>query len=595
MIGLIVFLIIVFMLAAGFAWLADQPGSLLVLKLGGFEFAEENLAIIAAIAFAILLAIIFIWIVITAVWKTPGNIGGFFQNRRREKGWRAVAEGVIAVGSGDVAMARRSAKNSVKFLPEEPVSQLLTAQAAQMNGKSDEARQAFETMVEKPDTKVLGLRGLYMEAEATGEAEAARHFVEQAVAAQPGLEWSGKALLAMQAGEEDWEGALVTLHQNTDAKLYTKKEAKRLRAVLLTAFAAQLENRDPQKAKEKALEAHRLAPELVPATAIAARLLSRLGDLRKATKIIEASWKLAPHPDLMDAYTHVRAGDSGMDRLKRAEALNVQRANHPEGIMGVARAKMDVQDWDGARAALSGLLKSAPTERVCLLMADIEEAQYGDRGRVREWLSRAVRAPRDPAWTADGYVADNWAPTSPISGELDAFEWRVPVENLGSEADLAIEEIPSGPRELPAAEALSAAAVSLVPINEDDNVTYLGEKAPVEDAVTVEVEDVAQDRQDRDDADSAEMEEVSNPEATDAEEEASKQTKDNVASVEDEALEAESDMPEAEPASVEVDSAQSVTDESTDKKPVDPITKPQIDDPGIKQGVEPPRKRFKLF
>src|SRR5690606_13391330 len=62
---------------------------------------------------------------------------------------------------------------------------------------------------------------------------------------------------------------------------------------------------------------------------------------------------------------------------------------------------------------------------------DIEEAETGDQGRVRQYLSRAVRAPRDPAWVADGLVSDRWAPLSPVSGRLDAFEWRPPVERLG--------------------------------------------------------------------------------------------------------------------------------------------------------------------
>lgn len=64
-------------------------------------------------------------------------------------------------------------------------------------------------------------------------------------------------------------------------------------------------------------------------------------------------------------------------------------------------------------------------------MADVEEAENGTTGRLREWLSRAVRAPRDPAWTADGVVSDVWLPVSPVTGRLDAFEWRTPVEQLG--------------------------------------------------------------------------------------------------------------------------------------------------------------------
>jgi HemY protein len=62
------------------------------------------------------------------------------------------------------------------------------------------------------------------------------------------------------------------------------------------------------------------------------------------------------------------------------------------------------------------------------MMAELEENESGDVGRVREWLARAVRAPRDAAWTADGLVLDAWQPLSPLSGRLDAVEWRVPAE-----------------------------------------------------------------------------------------------------------------------------------------------------------------------
>jgi HemY protein len=40
-------------------------------------------------------------------------------------------------------------------------------------------------------------------------------------------------------------------------------------------------------------------------------------------------------------------------------------------------------------------------------------------------------APKDAVWTADGYVSDTWQPISPVTGKLDAFEWRIPVEQLG--------------------------------------------------------------------------------------------------------------------------------------------------------------------
>ena len=73
------------------------------------------------------------------------------------------------------------------------------------------------------------------------------------------------------------------------------------------------------------------------------------------------------------------------------------------------------------------MLATNPTGRAYVMIAEVEEGEHGDIGRARDWLSRAVRAPRDPTWTADGYVFDHWEPVSPTSGRIDAFEWKVPM------------------------------------------------------------------------------------------------------------------------------------------------------------------------
>ena len=187
---------------------------------------------------------------------------------------------------------------------------------------------------------------------------------------------------------------------------------------------------DSPRALTLAAEAHGLAPDLVPAAAIAGRLLAAQGATPRAARILLKTWKRAPHPDLATAYAFARIGDSPRDRLARARELAQLTPHDDEGAFIVATAAIDAQDWPAARRALAHLVEASPTQRVCTLMARIEGGEHGNAGKVREWLARAVSAPRDPAWIADGRVSARWMPVSPVTGELDACVWQAPGDSL---------------------------------------------------------------------------------------------------------------------------------------------------------------------
>lgn len=429
MIRVLLYVVAVFLAAAGFVWLAERPGELLI-NWQGYEIRTSVMvAVIGAAAVIALIAIV--GALIRAVVRAPQAMGNFFGARRRDRGYRALSRGMIAVGAGDTRAAQRAAREAQNMLGKrEPLVLLLSAQAAQIGGDGPAAHTAFTALSETAETRVLGLHGLFVEARRTGEHAAARHFAEEAMRISTRVGWAGTALFDYQCRAGEWEGALKTLSANADAGTIDRSRAERLRAVLLTGRAMELEAGGPDEARGLALEAHRLAPDLVPAAVVAARLATRHGDLRRAARILEAAWKTLPHPDIAAAYAEVRTGDSARDRLKRVRKLAEMRANHAEGVMAVARAAIDAHDWPAAREALSGLSRTQPSEGVCLLMAEIEEGEHGDQGRARGWLARALAAPRDSAWIADGRVFAHWAPISPVSGRIDAFEWKEPADRL---------------------------------------------------------------------------------------------------------------------------------------------------------------------
>ena len=426
MIRVVVFLILVALIASGAAWLADRPGDVVIVWLG--RRIETSVAVaVAAIAILVALAMMS-WSFIRLALRSPRLVGRAIVNRRRAQAHRAISHGLIAVGAGDMRAARRHASEADRLSPREPLTLLLNAQVAQMAGDRTAAERAFSAMAQRGDTKLLGIRGLYVEAQRRDDAEAAHRYAEAAAAAAPSLPWAGQAVLEDRTASGDWAGALTAL-ENMRGQL-DKTTYRRRRAVLLTARALAEADGDANNAKTLALEAVKLAPDLVPAAALAGRLMAENGELRRAARVIETAWRYCPHPDLAEVYTHLRYGDSARDRLARVQILARQSGRgEVEGALALARAAIDAQEFSTARAALKPLF-AAPTQRVAMMMAELEEAEHGDIGRAREWVTRALHAQRDPVWIADGIVSDQWLPVSPVTGALDAFRWKPPVTEI---------------------------------------------------------------------------------------------------------------------------------------------------------------------
>lgn len=427
---LIIFLGLLAAAAFGLSWLLDHPGEISIVWLG--HTIETSVMIALGLMLLAAIALTFLWNVLSTTIRLPSIFNYARTARRRRKGYEALTRGMVAAGAGDVRTARKSAIEATRHLPREPLALLLNAQVAQLSGDRPAAEAAFGDMARREETRLLGLRGLHIEAQRRGDHEAAHHFASEAhrTAALP---WAGEAVVGHQAAQSDWAGALATVEANARARAIDPATAQRQRAVLETAIAQENELVDPERALKLAQQAVKRAPDLAPAAALAARLLTRRGSLRAAAKLLERAYAEAPHPDLVSAYLDMRPGDSNSDRYARAKSLARLAPGHAESRMMLAGAALAARDFAAARAAMAPLTVDGarPTVRACLAMAEIEEAENGETGLVREWLSRASRAPRDPAWIADGVISNRWAPASPVTGALDAFCWMAPTEQEG--------------------------------------------------------------------------------------------------------------------------------------------------------------------
>lgn len=478
MIRIFFYAAIVLAAAWGFAWLADRPGELMILWQG--QQIQMSLMVAASLLAILFLMILILWWLVRLVWTSPQTVSRYFRARKRDRGYQALSTGLIAAGAGNALLAAKMAERTRGLLSadQEPLIHLLDAQTALIKGDHEAARNIFEAMAEDPETRELGLRGLFMEARRLGADEAAEHYATKAAEKAPYLPWASQAVLEYRTRAGDYDAALRLLGQQKAAGITKASDTAREKAVLLTARAGSKLDGDPRGARDDALQALKLQPALVPAAIIAAKAYFRDNDLKRGAKLLEQVWKLDPHPEVADTYIRARSGDSTLDRLKRAEKLESLTPDNPVALAATAKAALDARLFDKAREKAEAALKRDPREGILRLLADIEEAETGDQARIRHYLAATFRAPRDPAWVADGVVSPTWQPFSPVTGTLGAFEWREPYARAEEEAFLDLDDVV-----LPPQEATDVLDLESTPVSSGQNAT----PEPAESAKVQEV------------------------------------------------------------------------------------------------------------
>eukprot|EP01037_Dinobryon_pediforme_P009476 gene9476-9556_t len=455
MLRLVILLVVLAALAFGLGQLADQPGDISI-NWGNIHI-EVSLLVGTIGLIAAVVALSIVWGLLRFVLRIPSLVSLASSARRRAKGYAAVSRGMVALGAGDQKIAQQASKDAEKHLKNEPLALLLKAQAAQMAGDRAKAEATFAQMAKHPDMRVLGLRGLHMEALRRGDADAAHTHASEA-SKYASVPWAAEAVLEHHIGQSDWTAALANIDRSVAARLLDKPTANRQRAVLKTAMAQDIQSSAPQDALKLVRDAVALSPNLIPAITLNAQLYARQSEPKKARKLIESSWPNVQHPDFVQIYLDLPGGDKAAERLKRAEYLLKLTPNAVDAILAVAKAAIATRDFTRAETVLAPLVQldgpERPTNHACLAMADLEEAR-GNDGGAREWLARAARAPRDACWIADGMTSDSWSAVSPVTGKLDAFRWERPRENLAA----FVYEAPVYPSE-PAAEPVVPAALS---------------------------------------------------------------------------------------------------------------------------------------
>ena len=431
---IVLFIAAVAGLSYGVILLSDMPGSVRI-ALGGTEFTLDPLRA----AIALVLLVLAIWLLLkllgllVAVFRFLNGdetaITRYFARNRERKGYEALADGLTALASGEGRLAMKKAARAEKYLHRPELTNLITAQAAELVHDRQTATRMYKRLLEDDRTRFVGIRGLMRQKLEEGDTDTAMKLAERAFALKPRHSETGDLLLRLQAEKADWEGARKTLEMKKRHGQLPRDVHKRRDAVLALSQARDiLREGNSIEAREAAIEANRLSPDLIPAAVLAAESYMEKGKPRHAARIIRKAWAARPHPDLAAAFAAIVPDEDPRARLKRFQPLLRAAPDNPETRMLEAELQLAAGNPEAARKAIGDLVEKEPTARALSLMAAIERAEGSPDAVVRGWLARAVTAPRGPQWVCDNCktVHARWEPVCSNCGGFDTLSWRVP-------------------------------------------------------------------------------------------------------------------------------------------------------------------------
>jgi HemY protein len=430
---------IAILVALGY-WLVEHQGQINI-HWGGYiiETTTAVAALIILAALGLAAGIYNGWYRIVTV---PGRWGEKRKAKRKDKGYEALTKGLIAVAAGDATMAGKLAGKARRSLDDAPLTMLLSAQAAQLNGHHEKAREIFRAMLEQPELAFFGVRGLLThELRQNGRRDAsgavnreALKLAREAFRLEPTSPWVVESLFDLEMLAEEYDRGIGLVDQMQRLDLLTRDEARRRKAAVMTArsMAATADERHTD-ARNHAERAVRLAPAFPPAVTMLAQFYAADGKLRKARSILDRAWQIEPHPDLAAAWTRLSPYDDAEGRLRWMERLCTGRGI--EDYIALAPLLTENGRWDDARKALQKAIEAGAGVRPLRLLAELELKESNDTVAASEWLAKAADAPAAPAWvsTETGNTQRQWTPYANDTGRFDVLVWTVPAP-AGSEA-----------------------------------------------------------------------------------------------------------------------------------------------------------------
>lgn len=397
---------------------------------------EIRTSLLVMMGLGLVIAVVMMDRLISFLAGLPFRFSQGLRKRRLDAGQDALALGLVAASVGDRREAARQEKKARKLIGDSTLTNLLTAQVASLDGKTDVASRYFTQLANNRETAYFGQAGLMRLGLESGDDDAALAAGREAFARKKDEPALARALFTLEARRRNWPEAITALAvaRKSEHDDIERRHADMAMAVLHYQYAqSQADKGDKSTAIKTMEKGLGFCPGLVPAALSAAALYQQQNSNRKAIPILEKAFLETPHPELASQLMAHGNGDESQ-RLVRLMQLADKGGNHPDALMITATWAIRLELWGealrlirmiddadrdaGAWSCLAEIARHAPAEK-----AEGDQADWPD---AEECLTRAAAAPRGASWQCRscGMTAPDWDSECSGCGSFASMVWR---------------------------------------------------------------------------------------------------------------------------------------------------------------------------
>ncbi len=392
MIKSIILLIFTACLSLGFLWLYQNSGNISFDALG--YHIETSFAFSVLVLLLLFIVILLLLRIFFIILGAPHNLRNLVSSYYKVNIPMKLEELLVAIYNHNHQKASKALTQLRKHLPTNLIN-LLALEVVMLKEDVNEIKSAFLGLSRSSETRIAGMEGLISVAKQEGNWGEVINYCNELSKIHKS-EWLLSEYIHAFIMDDKWEDLINFMEDSKQSSLLTKHARKQLLSIAYYKVANNsFLTRDNINAYKYASASYKHLSNFTPNLILLAKIKATSQKYEDSIKYIKAAWQAEPSFTTADVLISIKQNYSDEKFYKIVKSIVSHNPMHYESHLIIAKAALNIGDYEEASKTISYALEGGSKFRACLMMAEYCQKTHGNITEVIEWLKRAVNSEID--------------------------------------------------------------------------------------------------------------------------------------------------------------------------------------------------------